>query len=155
MNSFLERNSSIIAWLAGLGLPMAVIIAGWIITNGAENSKRESEYVQIALNILARSKGTTEKYAPFNEDEVALRQWAVRLLNRNAPEKFTEEEQKALLNTRQSFGNLTEEDKAALSVLAWGWVLKMLLESVKDKDGTPTPTPQPQPQPQRLPGPAR
>lgn len=32
MNTFFERHSSLIAWLGGLGIPIALIVAGWLIS---------------------------------------------------------------------------------------------------------------------------
>jgi YD repeat-containing protein len=105
MIKFLERHTTLISWLSGLGIPMALVFASWLITNGMESAKLESEYVRIALGILSKEhlqsdKGEEPK-AP-TEDEMALRRWAVRLLNRKSPEKFSAEEQQAILNSKRS-----------------------------------------------------
>ena len=111
MNNFLQRNSSLIAWLGGLGIPFAVIVVGWLITSSIETSKLESEYVRMALGILTAHEKTADgKLLPLTDDEKVLRQWAIRLLNRKAPEKFTEEEQKALLTVGSPFGSLSTQD---------------------------------------------
>ncbi|MBX3658951.1 MAG: BamA/TamA family outer membrane protein [Ramlibacter sp.] len=91
-----------IAWLGGLGLPASILLTGWLVTTRIEDSKLDSEYVKIALGIL--STQTKDKdgvlIEPTQEDAV-LRLWAVRLLNRKSPEKFTKEEQEALASGRQ------------------------------------------------------
>jgi len=110
MNNFLQRNSALIAWLGGLGIPFAVIVVGWLITSSIETSKLESEYVRMALGILTAHEKTSDgKLLPLTDDEKVLRQWAIRLLNRKAPEKFTEEEQKALLTVGSPFGSLSSQ----------------------------------------------
>lgn len=141
MNKFLARYSPLIAWLGGLGLPISVIIAGWLITSGTETSKLESEYVRMALGILTSQEKTQNgSPPPLTDEEKALRQWAVRLLNRKSPEKFTEEEQKGLLNIRKPF-DLSPEDAERLGgAVVW----YLLLESLKEQaNKTTTPTPQP------------
>lgn len=144
MNTFLKRNETIISWLSGLGVPLAIVLASWIVTSGTESSKIESEYVKMALSILsAEKKDSTGKILELEEDEKALRQWAVRLLNRQAPEKFTDDEQKALLVVRQPLGTVTpaELQKAGEDALG-GMLLRLLLEGMKDqKDGIPTTEP--------------
>lgn len=118
MNTFFKRHSSLIAWLGGLGIPVALIVAGWLISTKTEGSKLESEYVRIALNILtAQDRVSDGKRPPLTNEEIALRQWAVRLLNRQSPEKFTEEEQKALLTVRNPFGSLSVEDQETATFL--------------------------------------
>jgi len=152
MNKFLSRNTPLIAWLGGLGLPFAVIIAGWLITSGTETSKLESEYVRMALGILTSYEKTQDgSPRPLTDDEKALRQWAVRLLNKKSPEKFTEEEQKGLLNIRKPFGDLSPEEAQSLGAV---FLLHLIAQSVGEQanrtpaptpqhDETPTPTPQP------------
>jgi hypothetical protein len=98
MKEFIKRNSPMFSWLSGLGIPIAIVVTGWLITTSIENAKLDSEYVKIALSILSSKTKTADgKIAPFTAEEKTLREWAVRLLNRKSPEKFSENEQKALL----------------------------------------------------------
>jgi hypothetical protein len=95
----------LIGWLSGLGIPMAVIFASWLITQSMETAKLESEYVRMALAILSKERVVDDKTHEMkspSEDEMALRRWAVRLLNRKSPEKFSKEEQQAILNSTKS-----------------------------------------------------
>lgn len=102
---------------------------GWLITSSSESSKVDTEYVKIAVHILSSStqdSGKTKE--PFTTDEQALRQWAVRLLNSKSPEKFTENEQRALLATREPFGRISTDVVNADSA---GWaVIEMLKKSM-------------------------
>ena len=98
MKTFLQDHSHYVGWLAGLGLPLAVLLAGWLVTTSIESSKLESEYVKMALTILSsQRKDADGKVQDPTKDELALRRWAVRLLNKQSPEKFTAEEQAALI----------------------------------------------------------
>ncbi|MBD9354385.1 hypothetical protein [Methylomonas albis] len=102
MLRFIKRNSVIIQWLSGLGIPVALIVSSWLVTTSIEQSKVDSDYVRIALNILSTEQKPDDKLGNLNNnpgrsDQLALREWAIRLLNKKSPEKFTDEEQKALL----------------------------------------------------------
>ena len=100
METHLTRNATIIGWLAGIGIPLAIVFAGWLITTSIETSKLDSEYVKIALGVLAaKEKSADGKLVESTADEKVLKQWAVRLLNKKSPEKFTKEEQDALLQS--------------------------------------------------------
>ena len=86
--SFIKKS---IAWLATVGLlPASITVSSWLVTSSIERSKLDAEYVKIAIAILA----TPDKDG--NTSQVALRSWAVRLLNAKSPEKFTYPEQVAL-----------------------------------------------------------
>ena len=106
MKAFLERHATLIQWLSGLGIPVAIIFAGWLISNRIEGAKLDSEYVRMALSLLNKEipkvDGTDVE---LSAEQIALRQWAVRLLNRKSPEKFTDAEQRALLDTDEPFGD--------------------------------------------------
>lgn len=97
------EDSPAFKWLTGIGIPvgltLGIALAGWLITTSIERAKIDSDYVRIALSIL-----TPEKHAGKDQDsdkpqdsEMALRGWAVRLLNARSPEAFTPAEQEALL----------------------------------------------------------
>lgn len=132
MNVFLERHSALIAWLGGLGIPLAIVIVGWLITTSSESSKLDTEYVRIALQILNSGDREAErKNLPLTSDEQALRQWAVRLLNQKSPEKFTEAEQRALLSSRRPFGQLPGNELGAGS-FTWA-----LIEAVRRGERPP------------------
>jgi hypothetical protein len=108
MKAFIERHSVLIQWLSGLGIPVAVIFAGWLISNRIEGAKLDSEYVRLALGVLGKEAKPEEGVTTgLSDEELALRQWAVRLLNRKSPEKFTESEQRAILRIRKPFGGIS------------------------------------------------
>jgi hypothetical protein len=90
---WIKANDSLIQWLSGIGIPAAILLASWIVTSSAERSKVNSEYVALALEILGRKEDPSEPKEQKDRD-VALRKWAVRLLDQLSPEKFTDEEQK-------------------------------------------------------------
>lgn len=101
---YLKRHDEIIQWISGLGIPIAIGFSSWLITTSIESAKIDSEYVKIALNILANDqKNNSGNNNGTNQDQLALKNWAVRLLNKKSPEKFNAEEQTALLN-----GNLAK-----------------------------------------------
>eukprot|EP01031_Cornospumella_fuschlensis_P010374 gene10374-12717_t len=111
MTTFLRRHTALFSWLAGIGIPAAVILTGWLVTTSLERSKTQTEYVRIALGILSKTPPQSAAAADpankpeanrFAEEEMALRKWAVRLLNQSSPEKFNEEEQQALLRVEVS-----------------------------------------------------
>jgi hypothetical protein len=136
LKTFFERHSSLVAWLGGLGIPIALISSGWLISTNTEGSKLQSEYVRIALNILtAQDRVSDGKREPLTKEQIALRQWAVRLLNRQSPEKFTEEEQKALLMVRNPLGSISLEDQFMWALLAEA------LRKTADEKNTQNPSP--------------
>lgn len=63
MKNFLKRNSEMIGWISGIGIPAALIITGYLAVGSVESSKLDSEYVKIALSILSAnpSKKTTAR----------------------------------------------------------------------------------------------
>ena len=106
MKAFLERHTTLIQWLSGLGIPVAIIFAGWLISNRIESAKLDSEYVRMALALLKKEGPKDDGAdAELSAEQIALRMWAVRLLNRKSPEKFTEAEQRAILDTDEPFGD--------------------------------------------------
>lgn len=103
MRTFIRRYDYLIQWLAGLGIPVALVLSSWLITTSIERTKVDSEYVRIALSILTAEQNPDTK-TKGNDDatsqskyQLALRKWAIRLLNKKSPESFTDEEQEALL----------------------------------------------------------
>ncbi len=105
MQRFIRQNMLIITWLGGIGIPLAILFAGWAINSkiestklASESSKLDSEYVRLAIGILNKEKapGTTNT-APSSHEE-ALKKWSLRLLDKRSPESFNEEEKKALLS---------------------------------------------------------
>lgn len=98
MNKLLTDHASLIGWLAGIGIPASVMFASWLVTSTIESSKLDSEYVKVALGVLAaKEKQADGKPTELSPEDKVLRQWAVRLLNKKSPEPFTKEEQEALL----------------------------------------------------------
>jgi hypothetical protein len=94
----------------------------------------------MALGILtAHQKRPDGTLPPLTDDEKVLRRWAVRLLDRQAPEKFTLEEQRALLAVTQPFGQLSAQEQAdeAMGAL-FG---RIFLEAIrKEREASPQPS---------------
>lgn len=102
MDQFVRKHEKMIAWLGGLGLPVSILVAGWLITSTIESSKLDSEYVKIALGILSvQNKDKDGNVLEPTPEEAVMRAWAVRLLNKKSPEKFSKEEQEALASGKQ------------------------------------------------------
>lgn len=102
MIAFLKRNNELIGWISGIGIPIALVFTGWLAVNSVENSKLDSEYVKISLTILsAKATVVAEdgKSLKWTDDEMVLRRWAVRLINSKSPEKFSAEEDDALVKS--------------------------------------------------------
>jgi len=103
MKGFLARHPELVGWLGGIGIPLALAVAvtasTFIVTKSIEGAKLDSEYIRIALGILSKDGTKTSDDDPtgYSDEEMALRQWAVRLLNGKSPEKFSLDEQHALL----------------------------------------------------------
>ncbi len=103
MKGFLSRHSELLTWLAGIGIPLALVIAvplsTFFVTRSIEGGKLDSEYIRIALGILNKdgTKKSDDFPLDYSAEEMALRRWAVRLLNQKSPEKFSTDEQHALL----------------------------------------------------------
>jgi hypothetical protein len=96
------KQDKLLAWLAGLGLPLSIAFVGWLVTTTIESSKLDSEYVKIALGILAaQTKDKDGKLIEPTSEELALKNWAVRLLDLRSPEKFSSDEKLALISQKQ------------------------------------------------------
>ncbi|MCX7096755.1 MAG: hypothetical protein NTV43_02485 [Methylococcales bacterium] len=106
MFDLLRRNDILIQWLAGIGIPVALVFSSWLITTSSERTKVDSEYVRIALSILATEQKSDDN--AIRNDQLALRRWAIRLLNKKSPEKFTDEEQNALLKMQLNSSNIID-----------------------------------------------
>jgi hypothetical protein len=100
MNNPLSPNSVVFKLLVGVGLPIAIAFSGWLIARSIETSKADAEWVRIALEILTSDKPekAREKGGIPSGKHLALNSWAIRLIKAKSPEKFTDNEQKALLD---------------------------------------------------------
>jgi hypothetical protein len=154
MEEILKKNKTILQWLAGLGIPVALVFSTWLVSNSIETARLNSEYVRIALTVLSK-----EKPKEGNIDDETLRRWAVRLLNRKSPEKFTEEEQRALLKSVQLYGGQTTNPYFDENGDDWGGYgykdqprkspRKVLEELIREAEGLKTPSPSAAPQKQQ------
>lgn len=100
MKKFLENHNTLLQWLSGLGIPFAILLCGWWVLGSNESAKLNSEYVRIALGLLSKPveyKDGVAK-APTTED-LALKRWAIRLLDSKSPEAFRDDEKKVLLDS--------------------------------------------------------
>ncbi|MEQ1767096.1 MAG: hypothetical protein ABL859_06665 [Methylotenera sp.] len=100
MKDHIDRNAAIIGWLSGIGIPLSILLAGWLVSSTVESSKIDYEYVKIAISILASDNSQSDS-KNIQDDEVAMRKWAIRLLNEKSPEKLTKAEQEALMRSPQ------------------------------------------------------
>ena len=74
----IEQLSKIVATLA---IPVLVAAFGWIVQSQLAAQNQSKDYVQLAANILKEAK---------KEGDEDLREWAIALLNANAPVKLSE-----------------------------------------------------------------
>lgn len=77
------------SWVSNIALPIALTISSVIISSSIERSKVSSEYVKMAVAILASKP--SESYEK-SESQKALKSWAVRVLDANSPVKMTPKE---------------------------------------------------------------
>lgn len=97
-------------WVLALAIPVAILLVGHLITRSIEASKLDSEYVKVALGVINVAAPTPDSKQPdLSEEQLALRQWAIRLLRSKSPEKFSDAEQTALLKLRGRFASLEWE----------------------------------------------
>lgn len=94
-----ERISKIISIIA---IPLIIAIYGNLIKQKLSNQSLEKDYVNLAVEILTK-----------NEDEVdqPIREWAVDLLNDNAPTKMSEKAISTLKNGDSKLPNLKIADE--------------------------------------------
>lgn len=73
-------------WASNIALPIALTVSSVIISSSIERSKVSSEYVKMAVAILAsKPMESIEK----QKSQEALKSWAVRVLDANSPVKMT------------------------------------------------------------------
>lgn len=75
-----ERLAKILSLVA---IPIVLAVIGWVIQNRLSERNLGQEYVKLAVSILEKPKSS--------EVPAGLRDWAVDLLNQNAPTKFNAE----------------------------------------------------------------
>ncbi|QPG06524.1 hypothetical protein IT774_04955 [Salinimonas marina] len=99
LKKFLANNENIIQWLAGFGLPIALIISSWLVSTSIENTKVDTEYVKIAVSILSKDTNTsgTLRTLQATTDKEAMRLWAIRVLDAKSPVKLTRQEKHAFV----------------------------------------------------------
>ncbi|HFQ5355542.1 TPA: hypothetical protein ACGVAX_002752 [Vibrio vulnificus] len=93
MKKMLSQYGDLIQWLTGLGLPISLIISSWLISTSVETTKINSGYVKLAVDILANDKLDE----PMSDKDIAIRQWALRIIDEKSPVKLTEEEKEAIV----------------------------------------------------------
>jgi hypothetical protein len=102
MKRFVGGNPELMSWLGAIGIPLAIAVglvgSTYFVTKSIENAKLDSEYIRMALGILSKDKTKKDEdsTAEYSDEEMALRRWAVRLLNLKSPEKFNDKEREAL-----------------------------------------------------------
>jgi WD40 repeat protein len=94
-----EKLAKILSLIA---IPVVLAVLGWAIQNQLSERNLSQEYVKLAVSILEKPKSS--------EVPSGLRDWAVDLLNQNAPTKFSAETIRQLktgeINLAAVLGNL-------------------------------------------------
>lgn len=86
-----QRAEAILKWVSQAAIPVFVAVMGWVIVTSMEGSKLEAEYVRIAVEILSSADPDSE----YTDEDLAMRAWAVRVLNEHSPVQMTQDEQAA------------------------------------------------------------
>lgn len=106
MKRFLQRNSTMIGWLCGIGIPSAVGLTLWLVSSNIERAKVDLEYVKMALGVLNTSEKPQARVSTAALTDVpngaihsqrVWMQWAIRIINSKSPVPLTDDEQVALL----------------------------------------------------------
>ena len=94
-----ERISKIFSIIA---IPLIVAIYGNVIKQKLSNQSLEKDYVNLAVEILTKNK---------DEVDQPIREWAVDLLNDNAPTKMSEQAITTLKSGESKLPNLKIADE--------------------------------------------
>jgi len=78
----LAKLQSISAIVAAIAIPVVLAVVGYFIQDKIASEGLKRDYVQIAIGVLKEKKDK-------DNDDVALRRWAIEVLDRNAPVRFS------------------------------------------------------------------
>tara|TARA_B110000046_G_C12886039_1_gene352227 strand:- start:199 stop:567 length:369 start_codon:yes stop_codon:yes gene_type:complete len=85
-------------WASNIALPIALTVSSVIISSSIERSKVSSEYVKMAVAILASKPTESAESIEKQKSQKALKSWAVRVLDANSPVKMTSHEKSSFEN---------------------------------------------------------
>jgi hypothetical protein len=98
LKGVLEVLESVSKILAAVAIPFAIAIGGWWIQSFQNTQSVSKDYVNMALSLLQKK--------PENDQERELRDWAVDLLDNNAPTKLPPKTKRDLKSGELNFGDL-------------------------------------------------
>lgn len=90
-NSKFDR---VINVLSSIALPAAIAFSGYYVSSSIEKSKVKSEYVKIAVGILAKDIAQ-----PQDGSQEVIREWAVKVLDKNSPVALSDKEKRVLVHS--------------------------------------------------------
>jgi WD40 repeat protein len=96
LKSWLENIESISKIAAAIAIPIVIAVGGWWIQSSLSTQAVSKDYVNMALSLLQKK--------PETDQERELRDWAVDLLNDNAPTKLPAKTKADLKSGRLNFG---------------------------------------------------
>jgi WD40 repeat protein len=108
LKSWLENIESVSKIAAAIAMPIVIAVGGWWIQSSLSTQAVSKDYVNIALSLLQKK--------PETDQERELRDWAVDLLNDNAPTKLPAKTKADLKSGRLNFGFVE-------TVLTYGFAL--------------------------------
>ena len=85
--------------LAGSVLAISAVLTQCLSSRSTAELQRKQEYVKIAVGILSAKATRTEdgKVHEFSEGEMALRRWAIQIINKSADARIDEKSSDALI----------------------------------------------------------
>ena len=106
--SRLENIESLSKIASAIAIPIVIAVGGWWIQGSLSTQAVSKDYVNMALSLLQKK--------PETDQERELRDWAVDLLNDNAPTKLPPKTKEDLKSGRLNFGSIE-------TVLTYGFAL--------------------------------
>jgi len=98
LKGVLEVLESVSKILAAVAIPFAIAVGSWWIQSSQNTQSVSKDYVNMALSLLQKK--------PENDQERELRDWAVDLLDNNAPTKLPPKTKTDLKSGELNFGDL-------------------------------------------------
>lgn len=99
---FWGKLQVVAALLASVFVPLAVVFVGNVYSSAIKDSENRLRYVEISLQIL--------RTEPSNDGAVALREWAIALLNHQSPVPLSPEAQSELKTKKVNWQYPSYED---------------------------------------------
>jgi len=98
-NVSLDQAAKIVTMVSAIAVPITIGIVGWNVQEAIAVQGLRKDYTSMALQILTK---------PDDGNQSDLRQWAVDLLDQNAPLPFSNKVRRQLLGGIPVFGNQLE-----------------------------------------------